>query len=114
MKLEDFEIGDKVQVLVTNPKIDKQEWRDGVVENKGLIYPNSRGVTQERFTPYPKFTVKYIHTYYHTQEGVTVWDNDGIPHFEIPEPKFYDKENSALFFMDGTIKKVENEVQKTS
>lgn len=98
MKIEDFNIGDKVQVLITNPKENKDEWRNGEVINKGIIYPTGT----QRHDPYPKFTVKYTHTYYRklkdNYDGIVWVSEDG---------EFYNKENESLFFIDGTIKKVE-------
>lgn len=99
LKYEDFEIGEKVLVKITDVKSDKHAeiWREGVVTDKGHIHPSS---SVERFKPYPKFKVKYIHTYYR----VTKEKRDGLVYVGC-EGEFYDKENESLFFTKGSIKK---------
>ena len=100
--IEDFEVGQKVQVQINDVRSisNNTKWVDGVVTGKGHIYPV--GSNGERFKPYPKLKVKYIHTYYRKlkdkYDGI-VWIGE--------EGEFYDEENEALFITRDTVKSKE-------
>ena len=99
MELQDYKTGDRVQVLMDNPKVNKSEWRDGTVTGIEIIEPGRT----ERHKPYPILMVKTTRTYWRsvpnygwTKEGVRVYKND-IGYF-------YDKENTEGFINGKTVK----------
>lgn len=98
MNIQDYQVGEKVMVKITDIRSDKhaEVWREGIVTDKGYIHPS----IGERFPPYPKFKVKYTHTYYRVIEEIY----NGIVYIGC-KGEFYDKENESLFFYDSTIKK---------
>ena len=79
--LSEYTEGQAVQVLINNPRTDKDEWRAGTVERKQTVHPN-RG---ERHKPYTMLVVKTTRTYY--KEG-----------------KFYNKKNVEGFVYDNQVK----------
>jgi hypothetical protein len=94
-KISDYQIGQSVHVKITDARTGKDVWRDGIVIDKGMIYPSAGS----HHAPYPKVTVKYIHTYYRklkdNYNGI-VWIGE--------EGEFYDKENESLFIYETEIK----------
>jgi hypothetical protein len=100
MELKNYKGGDKVQVLMNNPKNNnKDEWRDGEVLYVRMIYPRNG----ERHQPYPIVIVRVKRTYCKATP-VYMWINDNIPVFIDNNLEFYEKENDEGFLHENQIK----------
>ena len=104
MEMKDYKPGDKVKVLMNNPRLDnKDEWRDGEVIDNRLVYPN-RG---ERHKPYPMVIVRVIRTYCKASPNY-MWIDGNIPVFVDNTLEFYDKQNEEGFLYENQIKPVDS------
>lgn len=100
MRTEDYKIGDKVEVLINNPRNDnKDEWRDAEVIKINTIYPSGSG----NYTPYPMLIVRVIRTYCRV-----VANNyrmvDSIPIYVDCTLEYYDKINEEGIVNSNEIK----------
>lgn len=100
MEIKDYKGGDVVEVLVNNPRNDnKEEWRDGEVLDKRMVYPN-RG---ERHSAYPILIVRLKRTYCKATPTYRFVDNN-IPIFVDNSLEFYEKENDEGVFYKNHIR----------
>jgi len=100
MNIEDFKIDEKVMVKIPDLRSktpNAEKFVEGIVTDRGMIHASYGS----KHNPYPKFKVKYIHTYYRKikdkYDGLVWIGEDG---------EIYDKENESLFFTEETIKKI--------
>lgn len=101
MKIEEYNPGDNVQVLINNPRNNnKEEWKDGVVLYKRMIYPK---MNYEKFTPYPILIVSVMRTYCKATP-IYRWINDNIPVFVDNSLEYYDKISEEGFIYENQIK----------
>lgn len=102
-EINEYKIGDDVQIATTNPREDptgKNDavWHDGVVTDIKMIEP-SRG---ERFRPYPMLVVRFTRTYctatpqYHVVDGIKIYVDSILT--------FYDKESHEGFFYKTQVR----------
>jgi hypothetical protein len=99
MEINDYKIGDNVEVLINNPKLnDQKEWRNAEVINKRTIYPNNGS----HHRPYPILIVRLIRTYCNAAP-VYKWI-DSIPVFVSNKLNFYDKENDEGIIYENEIR----------
>jgi hypothetical protein len=108
MEMKDYKPGDKVKVLMNNPRLDnKDEWRDGEVLDNRMVYPG-RG---EHHRPYPIVIVRVRRTYCKATPTYR-WINGNIPVFVDNTLEFYEKENDEGFIYENTIKPIDNREAK--
>jgi len=102
-EINEYVIGELVQIATTNPREDPtgkndSVWHDGIITDINTIYP-SRG---EKFKPYPMLIVKFMRTYcsatpqYHFIDGVKIYVDSILT--------FYDKESHEGFFYRSQIR----------
>ena len=103
MKIDEYNVGDNVEVLTNNPRNDnKDEWRTAEVLYKKYIHP-------QHGPSYPILIVRVIRTYCKASPVYRFIDN--IPIFIDNCLDYYDKENEEgiLYeFQIRLIKKNEN------
>lgn len=99
MKIDDYNAGDKIEVLINNPENDnKPEWRKGEVLDKRMIYPN----TGKHHNPYPILIVRTRRTYC---KATPVYGYIGnIPIFVSNDLEFYEKDNDEGFIYDEQVR----------
>lgn len=99
MEMKEYKTGDRVEVLMNNPRNDnKDEWRTGVVTDIQMISP-SRG---EKHKPYPMVMVKTVRTYF---KSVPRYENKFNTKVYVGDDgTFYDKENTEGFIYENQIK----------
>jgi len=97
MKINEYKEGDKVEVLMNNPRNNnKDEWRDGEVISKRYIHP-------QHGPAYPILIVKVIRTYCKATP-VYRWLDGNIPVFVDNNLEFYEKGTEEGFLYENTIR----------
>ena len=100
MKINDYNAGDDVEVLMNNPRNhNKDEWRAGKIIDKRLIYPSGLGTSR----PYPILIVRVRRTFCKATPTYR-WIDTNIPIFVDNKLEFYDKENDEGFFYEDYIR----------
>ena len=100
MKIADYKTGDKVEVLMNNPRNNnKDEWRDAEVIDKRIIYPNNGS----HHPSYPILIVRVIRTYCQATP-IYRWIDGNIPVFVDNNLHYYDKENDEGVLYENLIK----------
>lgn len=103
MEMKDYKPGDKVKVLMNNPRNNNNaEWRDAEVIDNRMIYPG-RG---EHHRPYPIVIVRVIRTYCKATPEYKMIDN--IPVYINSSLEFYDKINEEGFVYENQIKPIDD------
>ena len=109
MNINDFEIGEEVEVFIQNPRlgniINNCEWRKGVVVDKKMVYPTA-GLSNRPTKPYPSFSVKAIHTYANVIDNTYETLNNGVKVFKDYVFDIYDKENTSNYYSEREIRKI--------
>jgi hypothetical protein len=96
-KIADYNVGDEVEVLINNPRLDnKDEWRPAEVLYKRMIH-------QEHGAPYPILIVKVVRTYCKA-EPIYRWIDGNIPVFVENNLEFYDRENEEGILYEKFIR----------
>ena len=99
MELINYKTGDVVEILMTNPQTNKEEWRDAEVLDKRMIYPK---MNYERHKPYPIIIVRTKRTYCKATPIFRFIGN--IPVFVDNDLKFYDKESDEGIIYENQIR----------
>jgi hypothetical protein len=99
MKLNEYKIGDKVEVLINNPKLNTDTWVDGEVLGRGFILP----LKNERHKPYTILTIK-LNRIYCKIEPIYNYINDNIPIFVDNKIEFYEMTNIEGFIDDKKVR----------
>ena len=96
MEMIDYKIGDDVEVLISNPRLDgKEEWRPAEVVNVQMV-------ERLRSEPYPVVIVKVERTYCKAEPIYEFFGN--IPIFIENYLEYYEKENQEGFLFKNTIR----------
>ena len=97
MKINDYKIGDSVEVLINNPRLDnKNEWRKAEVIGKRIIYPSN----YSHHKPFPILIVRVIRTYCKSTPIIKWIEN--IPVYVDSKLYFYEKENDeGILYMEN-------------
>ena len=100
--MKDYKPGDKVKVLMNNPRFDNRaEWRDGEVVDNRMIYP----ANGSRHAPYSMVIVRVTRTYC---KASPIYKRIGdIPVFVDNTLEFYEKQNEEGFVYDNQIRLVD-------
>jgi hypothetical protein len=99
MKIAEYKSGDKVEVLINNPRNDnKDEWRDAEVLHKRMIYASNGS----KHPPYPILIVRIIRTYCNATPTYKFIDN--IPIYVDSTLEFYDKEADEGVLYENQIR----------
>lgn len=97
MLLKDYKIGNKVEVLMNNPRLNnKNEWRDAEVIDTYIIHPNHGPGYVVLMVKVIRTYCKVVDTVYRWVDNVKVYDHDVLD--------FFDKENSELVLYSENIK----------
>jgi len=102
MKIDDYKAGDKVKVLVSNPRMNKDEWRNAEVIDKRTIYPSNGS----HHPPYPILIVRLTRTYCQATPIYRMIDGN-IPVFVANNLHFYDKENEEGVLYENQIQLID-------
>ena len=96
MKINDYKVGDDVEVLIDNPRDEnKYLWRSGKVISKRYIH-------QDHDAPYPILIVHTTRTYCKAIPKYRWIDN--IPIFVDNHIEFYDQANDEGFLYEYQIR----------
>jgi len=99
MKLDEYKIGDKVEVLIKNPKLNIDTWVDGEVLSRGFILP----IKNERHKPYTILIIRLKRTYCKAEPQYE-FINGNIPIFIDNKIEWYEKENDEGFIDDKQVR----------
>jgi hypothetical protein len=103
LPIAEYKAGDKVQVLMTNPQTNREEWRSAEVLDKRIISP-AHG---SHHRPYPILIVRVQRTYCKAQPKYR-WIDGNIPVFVDNTLEYYDKENDEGILYAEQIRKSED------
>jgi hypothetical protein len=99
MRIDEYKTGDEVQILITNPQTNKEEWRNAEVLDKRTVYPSNGS----RHRPYPILIVRVKRTYCKATPTYK-FINGNIPVFVDNTLQFYDRENDEGIIYDNQIR----------
>jgi hypothetical protein len=99
MKLSEYKVGEKVEVWISNPKLDTKIWVDGEVLDKRIIEPN----VGERHNPYTILIIRLKRTFCKAEPEYN-FINGTIPVFIGNEFEFYEMENDEGFIYNNEVR----------